>query len=102
MSFLLCVSPFAFTDCTQEFEYRYRKDHRLLGNPFDIPSMPFRKQDDNTTSAGAGAFGRAMRKLTPRKASLVNLMKGKGWNKSDEAKSGDVSERNQETSSDYS
>jgi predicted nucleic acid-binding Zn ribbon protein len=43
-----------------------------------------------------------MRKLTPRKASLVNLMKGKGWNKSEERKSGDASERNQETSSDGS
>ncbi|KAI4945554.1 hypothetical protein J4E91_007896 [Alternaria rosae] len=62
--------------------------------------MPFRKHDDNTTSAGAGAFGRAVRKLTPRKASLINLMKGKGWNKSDEARSSDPTERNQETSSD--
>ena len=43
-----------------------------------------------------------MRKLTPRKASLVNLMKGKGWNKSDEAKSGDVAERNLENEYDCS
>jgi hypothetical protein len=92
----------SLTDLDQEFEYKYRKDHKLLGNPMDLPPMPFRKQDDNTISAGTGAFGRAMRKLTPRKASLVNLMKGKGWNKSDEAKSGDVSERNRETSSDGS
>lgn len=30
---------------------------------------------------GGGAWGRAVRKLTPRKASLVNLLKGKGWNR---------------------
>jgi hypothetical protein len=97
-----CVSASCFTNRTQVFEYKYRKDHRLLCIPADLPPMPVRKQDDTTTAAGAGAFGRAMRKLTPRKASLVNLMKGKGWNKSDEARSGDAFEHNQETSSDCS
>lgn len=86
----------------QEFEYKYRKDHRLLGNHPDLPPLPPRKQDDNTTSTGAGAFGRAMRKLTPRKASLVNLMKGKGWNKSEEAKNNNLSDHNPETSSEDS
>ncbi|KAI4930871.1 uncharacterized protein J4E92_004704 [Alternaria infectoria] len=92
----LCTSDQA-ADSLWEFEYKYRREHKLLGNPADLPPMSFRKHDDNTTSAGAGAFGRAVRKLTPRKASLINLMKGKGWNKSD-----DSTERNQETSSDGS
>jgi hypothetical protein len=91
---------------TQEFEYKYRKDNKLLGNPLDIPPMSLRKQEENATSAGTaagtGPFGRAIRRLTPRKASLVNLMKGKGWNKSDEAKSEDVAERGQETGSECS
>jgi hypothetical protein len=43
-----------------------------------------------------------MRKLTPRKTSLVNLMKGKGWNKSDEMNHNDVSEQYQESSSECS
>jgi hypothetical protein len=88
------------TNCLQEFEYRYRKDHKLLVNPLDLPPMPSRKQDDSSTSHGA--FGRAMRKLTPRKTSLVNLMKGKGWNKPDETRQHDVFEHNQETSSECS
>jgi hypothetical protein len=101
------LSQFSYlSNHTQEFEYKYRKDHKLLGNSFDIAPISLRKQEDNATSAGAGAgtgpFGRAIRKLTPRKASLVNLMKGKGWNKSDEAKSEDVAERNQETESECS
>ncbi|KAG9192946.1 hypothetical protein G6011_11680 [Alternaria panax] len=98
----LCTSDQA-ADSLWEFEYKYRKDNKLLGNPLDIPPMSLRKQDETPVAAGAGAgagaFGRAMRKLTPRKASLVNLMKGKGWNKSDEAKNGDVTEGNPETES---
>ena len=46
-----------------------------------------------------GALGRAIKKLTPRKSSLANLMKGKGWNKADETKQNDASESHQETSS---
>jgi predicted nucleic acid-binding Zn ribbon protein len=65
-----------------------------------MPSRKQDKQDDSSTSHGA--FGRAMRKLTPRKTSLVNLMKGKGWNRSDEIKHNEVSEHNQETSSECS
>lgn len=75
----------------QEFEYKYRKEHKLLGNPPNLPEMlPSRKQDDKT-STHQGAFGRAVRKLTPRKSSLINLrnlLKGKG--KSDEARSDNV------------
>ncbi|KAF1836983.1 hypothetical protein BDW02DRAFT_479913, partial [Decorospora gaudefroyi] len=72
----LCTSDQA-ADSLWDFEYRYRKEHKLLGSQLDLPPMPPRRQDDSTTSKN-GAFGRAMRKLTPRKASLVNLMKGKG------------------------
>ncbi|CAN9091746.1 unnamed protein product [Alternaria alternata] len=99
----LCTSDQA-ADSLWEFEYKYRKDNKLLGNSLDIPSMSLRKQEDSATSAGTGTgpFGRAIRKLTPRKASLVDLMKGKRWNKSDEAKSEDVAERNQETESECS
>ncbi|RYO14048.1 hypothetical protein AA0111_g12089 [Alternaria arborescens] len=101
----LCTSDQA-ADSLWEFDYKYRKDNKLLGNPLDIPPMSLRKQEENATSAGTraetGPFGRAIRKLTPRKASLVNLMKGKGWNKSDEAKSEDVAQRNQETESECS
>jgi len=79
----------------QEFEYKYRKDHKLLGNPLNLPNMPpFRKQDDKT-STHQGAFGRAVRKLTPRKSSLINLrnlLKGKG--KGDEARPGYVVDGN--------
>jgi hypothetical protein len=95
--FLLALKP---TDSFQEFEYKYRKDHKLLDNPLDLPPMPSRKQED--TSTHKGAFGRAMKKLTPRKSSLVNLMKGRTWSKSDEMKHHDVSEQNQDTSSECS
>ncbi|KAH8642697.1 hypothetical protein IG631_00160 [Alternaria alternata] len=99
----LCTSDQA-ADSLWEFEYKYREDNKLLGNSLGIPSMSLRKQEDSATSAGTGTgpFGRAIRKLTPRKASLVDLMKGKRWNKSDEAKSEDVAERNQETESECS
>ncbi|EDU51458.1 hypothetical protein PtrSN002B_000595 [Pyrenophora tritici-repentis] len=97
----LCTSDQA-ADSLWEFEYKYRKDHRMLGNHLDLLPLPSRKQDDNTTSMGVGAFGRAMRKLTPRKASLVNLIKGKGWNKSDETKNTNLSDHDQETSSEES
>lgn len=30
-----------------------------------------------------GPFSRAIRKMTPRKSSFVNLLKGKGWNTDD-------------------
>jgi hypothetical protein len=95
--FLLALE---YTDSFQEFEYKYRKDHKLLDNPLYLPPMPSRKQDDGSTQKGA--FGRAMRKLTPRKSSLVNLMKGRAWNRSDEMDHNTVSEQNQDTSSECS
>ncbi|KAF1947634.1 hypothetical protein EJ02DRAFT_363724 [Clathrospora elynae] len=95
----LCTSNQA-ADSLWEFEYRYRKDNKLLGSQLNLPQMPPRKHDDSSTSKGA--FGRAIRKLTPRKTSLVNLVKGKGWNKSDETKHNDVFEQSHETSSDCS
>jgi hypothetical protein len=58
---------------------------------------PPRKHDDQMTPKGA--FGRAVRKLTPRKSSFVNLLKGKGWGKGDEEKPQDMSEESVETSS---
>jgi hypothetical protein len=79
----------------QVFEYKYRKDHQLLGNPA-YPLHPPRKQDNQTTPKGA--FGRAVRKLTPRKSSFVNLLKGKGWSKGDEEKPDDVREQSVEIS----
>ncbi|KAF5849015.1 hypothetical protein GGP41_010059 [Bipolaris sorokiniana] len=84
-----------------EFEYKYRKDHRLLGNPAEPPRRAPPKQSDSETvpETGAGTIERALRKLTPRKSSLVNLMKGKGWNKSDEMKDNDTLEEDQEKSS---
>jgi hypothetical protein len=57
---------------------------------------PPRKHDDETTPKGA--FGRAVRKLTPRKSSFVNLLKGKGWGKADETKPDDTPEQPVETS----
>ncbi|KAH7380192.1 hypothetical protein BKA66DRAFT_560342 [Pyrenochaeta sp. MPI-SDFR-AT-0127] len=77
----LCTTNQA-ADSLWEFEFKYRKDNKLLGNPFDIATMLPRKQDDH--SFHVGAFGRAVRKLTPRKSSLVNLLKGRTWNKSEE------------------
>ena len=77
------------------FESRYRKDNKLLGNA-DYPMQPLRKHDDQGTHKGA--FGRAVRKLTPRKSSFVNLMKGKGWGKDDEAKPPDGPRPSLETS----
>ncbi|CAO2647977.1 Nn.00g088990.m01.CDS01 [Neocucurbitaria sp. VM-36] len=94
----LCTSNQA-ADSLWAFEFKYRKDNKLLENPLDIPDIPSRKDDDH--SHHKGAFGRAVRKLTPRKTSLVNLLKGKGWNKGDE-RANDGSENVLERSSDSS
>lgn len=51
----------------------------------DISGAPFRKPDD-MESHRQGPISRAVRKLTPRKSSLVNLLKGRGWNRSEEVK----------------
>lgn len=47
---------------------------------------PTSRTFDNAATPKQGPIGRAVRKLTPRKSSLVNLLKGKGWNKSEETK----------------
>lgn len=73
------------------FESRYRKDHKLLGGA-GYPMQPPRKHDDDQATH-KGAFGRAVRKLTPRKSSFVNLLKGKGWGKGDEVKPSNASEQ---------
>lgn len=70
---------------SKEFEYKYRQDHGLLGSMIDFPGAPFRKPNEMETPR-QGPIGRAVRKLTPRKSSLVNLLKGKGWNRSEEMK----------------
>ncbi|KAF2033643.1 hypothetical protein EK21DRAFT_58127 [Setomelanomma holmii] len=79
-----------------EFEFKYRKDNKLLNNP-EYPVAPPRKHDNQETHKGA--FGRAVRKLTPRKSSFVNLLKGKGWGKTDDAKAHEAPEQSVETSS---
>lgn len=70
----------------QEFEYKYRKDHKLLDPKFNLPPS-LRKPEDSTAK---GPIGRAVRRLTPRKASFANLFKGKGWNRADDTKTVDV------------
>ncbi|KAF2997617.1 hypothetical protein E8E13_004042 [Curvularia kusanoi] len=75
----LCSSAQA-ANSLHEFEYKYRKDHKMLDTAFDLPPS-LRKLENH---ANEGPVGRAVRKLTPRKASFVNLFKGKGWNRSDE------------------
>jgi len=49
----------------------------MLGTAFDHPPPRNRKHDN--TIPQQGPIGRAVRKLTPRKSSFVNLLKGKGW-----------------------
>lgn len=73
-------------NCRQEFEYSYRKDHKMLDTRFDFPPS-LRKPEESTPR---GPIGRAVRKLTPRKASFASLLKGKGWNRNDTAKATDV------------
>ena len=53
----------------------------MLDTTFDLPPS-LRKIDDQTPK---GPLGRAVWKLTPRKASFANLFKGKGWSKGEEA-----------------
>jgi hypothetical protein len=50
----------------------------MLGTPFDLP--PFKNRKHDSAASKQGPIGRAVRKLTPRKSSFVNLLKGKGWN----------------------
>ncbi|KAL6152515.1 hypothetical protein ACJQWK_04509 [Exserohilum turcicum] len=99
----LCTTDQAI-DSLWEFEYKYRKDHKLLSSPSDLSPKTGLKQGDGTNALGmgGGAFGRAIRKLTPRKSSFANLVKVKGRNKSDETKQNETSEQNQEICSDNS
>ena len=76
----------AVTDRCQEFEYRYRKDHKMLDTKDDLPPS-LRKPDE---SAPKGPIGRTVRKLTPRKASFANLLRGKGWSRTDDPKPADM------------
>ncbi|KAF2687426.1 hypothetical protein K458DRAFT_362190 [Lentithecium fluviatile CBS 122367] len=72
----LCISNQA-ADSLWEFEYKYRHEHKMLSTAFDLPPLNNRKHGDATPKQGP--IGRAVRKLTPRKSSFVNLLKGKGW-----------------------
>lgn len=70
----------------QEFEYIYRKAHRLLDSSLDLPPS-LRKPADHSAK---GPIGRAVRRLTPRKTSFANLFRGRGWSRSEDAKVLDV------------
>ncbi|KAJ4354925.1 hypothetical protein N0V95_003390 [Ascochyta clinopodiicola] len=83
----LCDSAQA-ADSLHEFEYQYRKDHKMLDTKHDLPPS-LRKPEE---SSPRGAIGRAVRKLTPRKASFANLFKGKGWNRNEDTKPADMRE----------
>ena len=63
----------------QEFEHKYRRDHDLLDTSSGLPPLNPKPDDVNAK----GPFSRAIRKMTPRKSSFVNLLKGKGWNTDD-------------------
>ncbi|KAH7139254.1 hypothetical protein B0J11DRAFT_422146 [Dendryphion nanum] len=80
---LLCATEQA-VDGLWAFEYKYPQHHQLLGSMTQPPPIS-RKQNENTNPK-QGTIGRAVRKLTPRKSSFVNLLKGKGWNKTDDQK----------------
>ncbi|KAF2200926.1 hypothetical protein GQ43DRAFT_54353 [Delitschia confertaspora ATCC 74209] len=84
----LCCNNEA-ADSLWEFEYKYRRDHQLLDSSLcNIKPLSMRRQDPEIPATPKeNAFGRAIRKLTPRKSSMVNLLKGKGWGRGDEMKS---------------
>lgn len=60
----------------------------MLDTKHDLPAS-LRKPEESTPK---GPIGRAVRKLTPRKASFANLFKGKGWNRNDDTKPMDMPE----------
>lgn len=66
----LCATSVA-ADSLWDFEYKYRKDHGMLSDP-EYPIQQHRQQE----VPQKGAFGRAVRRLTPRKKSFANLWKG--------------------------
>ncbi|KAF2747938.1 hypothetical protein M011DRAFT_24957 [Sporormia fimetaria CBS 119925] len=80
----LCVTNKAM-DSLWVFEYKYRRDHGLLDSMPEYPTRSSSKGAVTATPRQGGPFGRAVRKLTPRKSSLVNLLMGKGWNKAEES-----------------
>ncbi|PVI06181.1 hypothetical protein DM02DRAFT_724592 [Periconia macrospinosa] len=82
----LCASSQA-ADSLWEFEYSYRRIHKLIGKDYDFAPLNPRKHNDS--DARNGSIVRAVRRLTPRKSSFVNLLKGKGWNR-EEMKSPDI------------
>lgn len=73
----LCATS-AAADSLWDFEYKYRKDNSMLSDP-TYPVQQHRKQE----VLQKGAFGRAVRRLTPRKKSFANLWKG--WNKGEDS-----------------
>lgn len=78
----LCFLSFGcLTSGFKEFEYKYKQEHKMLNAAIDLPPTAIRKLDEATPRRGP--IGRAVRKLTPRKSSFVNLLKGKGWNRED-------------------
>ena len=58
----------------------------MLDTKHDLPPS-LRKPEKSTPK---GPIGRAVRKLTPRKASLANLFKGKGWNRNGDTNTVDM------------
>ncbi|KAF2872137.1 hypothetical protein BDV95DRAFT_635968 [Massariosphaeria phaeospora] len=77
-------------DSLWEFEHKYRLDHDLLSTMLD-PLATRKLKYENIAppkEEGHGPISRAVRKLTPRKSSIVNLLKGKGWNKTEDTQSG--------------
>ncbi|KAF2000122.1 hypothetical protein P154DRAFT_599554 [Amniculicola lignicola CBS 123094] len=80
----LCETSIA-QDSLYEFEYRYRQQNGLVVGNVLPPSL--QNPPSEIVTPKQGTMSRAMRKLTPRKNSLVNLLKGKGWNREVEEKS---------------
>lgn len=70
----------------------------MVGGDFNLP-VPQRRPEEQEQLTPRGAFGRAVRKLTPRKGSFFNLLKGKGWNRTEETATNNHSENSQEATS---
>jgi hypothetical protein len=58
----------------------------MLDTKHDLP--PSLRKPEETTPIGP--ISRAVRKLTPRKASFANLFRGKSWNRTDSTKAVDM------------
>ncbi|PSN67337.1 hypothetical protein BS50DRAFT_389646 [Corynespora cassiicola Philippines] len=72
----MCKTKLA-ADSLWEFERAYRQKHKLP-NTFMAPPPAPRLPPAQPGAHKQGPISRAVRKLTPRKSSLVNLFKGKG------------------------